>query len=101
MSKPEVKQYLVNLCDGCIDAKGQECHTPGCAMFLHSVDIPFHREVLLDPVKHRWWHFSDMELNRLLVRLNKGFSDSISENMLKEICRVMDEREAADSPNIP
>lgn len=101
--EPAVNQYLINLCDACVDGLGQECHTPGCAMFLHSVDIPFHREVLLNPVEHRWVHFSDGELNRLLVRLNLEFKprDFISEKMLQEICKIMDEREGVDSLNLP
>lgn len=100
---PKVSEYLIRLCDACIDGEGQECHTPGCAMFLHSVDLPFHREILLDPIKHRWLHFSDEELNRLLVRLNLEFKprDFISEKMLQEICRILDERDGRDSPNLP
>jgi hypothetical protein len=43
-----VKEYAISLCQACIDGKGRECHTPGCALFLHSVDIPIHREVLTE-----------------------------------------------------
>lgn len=35
------------LCEACIDGEGEECHTPGCALWLHSVDLPIHREVLV------------------------------------------------------
>lgn len=27
------------ICEACLDAVGQECHTPMCALFLHRVDI--------------------------------------------------------------
>lgn len=35
-----VREYKLWLCDPCVDGKGSECHTPGCALFLHAVDIP-------------------------------------------------------------
>jgi hypothetical protein len=28
----------VLVCGHCLDLKGQECHTPGCVFFLHSMD---------------------------------------------------------------
>lgn len=30
----------LTLCEPCIDGEGEECHTPGCDLFLHAVDIP-------------------------------------------------------------
>jgi hypothetical protein len=47
-SNIKVQTVVVSICDACIDGEGQECHTPGCALFLHSVDLPIHRELLLD-----------------------------------------------------
>lgn len=49
-----VRPYELWLCDPCVDGKGSECHTPGCALFLHAVDIPImlaqvHRDEI---VKH-------------------------------------------------
>ena len=40
------------LCQACIDGVGQECHTPGCTLFLHRVDLPIAEE-LLDDVSKR------------------------------------------------
>lgn len=33
-------KVTLNLCVACIDGVGDECHTPGCDLWLHSVDIP-------------------------------------------------------------
>lgn len=35
-----VRRVTLDLCDACIDGIGEECHTPGCDLYLHSVDIP-------------------------------------------------------------
>ena len=35
-----VKQVVIWICDSCLKGEGQECHTPECALFLHSVDLP-------------------------------------------------------------
>ena len=45
---PEVRCVVVRLCVACIKGEGQECHTPGCALFLHRVDIPIMEELLED-----------------------------------------------------
>lgn len=29
-----VRRYSVDICDGCVELQGQECHTPGCIFFL-------------------------------------------------------------------
>jgi hypothetical protein len=44
----QVKEYAIYLCQECIDGIGKECHTPGCALFLHTVDLPIHREGLTE-----------------------------------------------------
>ena len=41
-----VKQYKVWLCEACIEGLGVMCHSPGCALIRHKVDIPIEREVL-------------------------------------------------------
>ena len=51
----QVKEYAIYLCQECIDGIGKECNTPGCALFLHSVDIPIHREVLTE-IEPIWDH---------------------------------------------
>lgn len=35
-----VHRVRLDLCEPCIDGVGEECHTPGCDLYLHSVDIP-------------------------------------------------------------
>lgn len=45
---PAMRYVKVRICQMCIDGKGQECHTPGCALFLHSVDLPIREELIED-----------------------------------------------------
>lgn len=40
MIEPVVRQVLIRICQPCLDGEGSECHTPGCALFLHKVDLP-------------------------------------------------------------
>jgi hypothetical protein len=40
----KIKVVTMHVCEACLDGVGEECHTPGCAMWLHSVDLPFHPE---------------------------------------------------------
>lgn len=37
----KIKVVTMHICEACLDGVGQECHTPECAMWLHSVDLPF------------------------------------------------------------
>ena len=46
--EPEVRLVVVRLCVPCIKGEGEECHTPGCALWLHRVDIPIMEELLVD-----------------------------------------------------
>lgn len=32
----KVKKVEILLCESCLKGEGQECHTPGCALFLHN-----------------------------------------------------------------
>lgn len=41
----KLKHIKIIICEACLDGKGQECHTPGCALFLHRVDLPIHPEL--------------------------------------------------------
>ena len=41
---PELKRVEMLVCTACLDGIGEECHTPGCSMFLHSVDLPFPKD---------------------------------------------------------
>ena len=47
-TEPKVRRVILHICEPCIKAQGQECHTPGCIMFLHRVDIPFTEELMED-----------------------------------------------------
>ncbi|MGB3443966.1 MAG: hypothetical protein WBA97_34960 [Actinophytocola sp.] len=35
-----VHKITLNLCEPCINGVGEECHTPGCDLWLHAVDMP-------------------------------------------------------------
>lgn len=35
-TEPKVKTVRIRLCEACLNGEGQECHTPGCALFLHN-----------------------------------------------------------------
>ena len=36
----KIKKINISICEECLDGKGEECHTPECAVFLHRVDLP-------------------------------------------------------------
>lgn len=42
---PIIRHISIHICQQCLDGKGSECHTPGCALFLHRVDLPFLRSL--------------------------------------------------------
>lgn len=31
----KLKRVVITLCEECLKGVGDECHTPGCALFLH------------------------------------------------------------------
>ena len=35
----KIKYIAIRICEACLNGEGEECHTPGCALFLHSVDL--------------------------------------------------------------
>lgn len=41
----KLKKIEITICEACLDGVGEECHTPGCALFLHSVDLPIMPEL--------------------------------------------------------
>ena len=43
-----LKRVEMIICQACLDGVGQECHTPGCAMFLHRIDLPFPKDVYVE-----------------------------------------------------
>jgi hypothetical protein len=43
-----VRDYVISLCQACIDGLGSQCHTPACALCRHSVDLPIWREALTE-----------------------------------------------------
>ena len=40
-----IKRVVIDICEACLRGEGQECHTPGCAFFLHRVDLPIHEGI--------------------------------------------------------
>lgn len=38
-------KIIITICEACLKGEGSECHTPGCALFLHAVDIPIGPEL--------------------------------------------------------
>jgi len=36
----KIKKIEIWICEACLEGQGEECHTPGCALFLHAVDFP-------------------------------------------------------------
>lgn len=45
MSEPRVITIKIRVCEPCLRAEGSECHTPGCALYLHRTDIPIAPEM--------------------------------------------------------
>jgi hypothetical protein len=48
MAEPKLRRVIANLCTACIAGEGEECHTPGCILWLHRVDLPIHEELLTE-----------------------------------------------------
>jgi hypothetical protein len=40
-----IKRIMLDICEPCLEGQGEECHTPGCALYLHRVDLPIAPEV--------------------------------------------------------
>lgn len=40
-----LKRIQLFACQACLDGVGEECHTPGCAFYLHRVDLPITPEL--------------------------------------------------------
>jgi hypothetical protein len=36
----KLKTIEIMICEACLDGIGEECHTAGCALWLHRVDLP-------------------------------------------------------------
>ena len=53
MSDPTLRTIVITICEPCLNGQGSECHTPGCALCLHRVDLP------IDPV---WYRVLDPDL---------------------------------------
>lgn len=32
----KIKEVKIWLCEACLNGEGQECHTPGCALWIHN-----------------------------------------------------------------
>ena len=43
-----IRRVEIPICQKCLDGAGGECHTPGCAFFLHQMDtLPIIREMYI------------------------------------------------------
>lgn len=40
-----LKKIEIIICDDCLNGVGFECHTPGCALFMHRVDLPIDKRL--------------------------------------------------------
>ncbi len=41
----KLKLVTMWICEACLNGEGKECHTPGCALWLHRVDLPVDRRL--------------------------------------------------------
>lgn len=65
----KLRRIEITICEACLDGVGRECHTPGCALFLHAVDLPIAPEAY--EVKAEWDEVHDADC-RLAAALGKG-----------------------------
>lgn len=50
-TEDDVLRVAISICRPCLAGVGEECHTPGCALYMHRVDLPIYDgvyEVLTD-----------------------------------------------------
>jgi hypothetical protein len=40
-----LRKIEIIICDDCLKGIGKECHTPGCALYLHRVDLPIDKRL--------------------------------------------------------
>ncbi len=65
IAEPTLRRVTMTICDACIDGLGKECHTHGCALWLHRVDLPIHRELIeIDAVETRDVRIAALEAER-------------------------------------
>lgn len=50
----KVKLVTIAICEGCLEGIGEECHTPGCAFFLHDVSTGMAIDPAMYEVKNEW-----------------------------------------------
>lgn len=41
----KIKHVKIWICEGCLEGEGEMCHTPGCALIRHMVDLPIGPEL--------------------------------------------------------
>jgi hypothetical protein len=41
----KLKTIEIRICEACLNGEGDECHTAGCALWLHSIDLPIMPEL--------------------------------------------------------
>lgn len=45
MSNTKIKRIVIDVCEPCLNGEGEVCHTPGCALCRHKVDLAIHPEL--------------------------------------------------------
>lgn len=60
----ELKYIALWVCQKCLDGIKSECHTPGCALYLHRVDLPISADMytILDPLEPSGANDSEIQL---------------------------------------
>ena len=76
----KLKKIVTWVCQACLDGEGKMCHTPGCVLFLHTVDLPWTPE-LYEVIAER---NEDDELLALEIKQE-----------INELYKVIEERRAA------
>lgn len=56
----KLKKVEIILCEDCLNGEGVQCHTPGCALFLHHVPGPMPIMPELYRVKEEWWEHQEV-----------------------------------------
>lgn len=51
---PALRHVACRICEACIKGEGEECHTPGCILWLHAVELPITEE-MLEPIPRAEW----------------------------------------------
>jgi hypothetical protein len=81
-----IKHIAIRICKTCLDGVGEVCRTPGCALYLHSVDLPIDENlyIILDEYELEEERQdecktdsrkADNDINNLIIALQKEIYD--------------------------